>query len=116
MSGNVANPTNDNTDRQYHRKRREMIERNLKTTGTRSLSIVVFTDAKIKEQDEKQKEKISTILKMVTQSWEFSHEKLQTCDGKIPYIWSSACDGVQIQNVMIEDFRALKDAVGDLNR
>ena len=57
MSGNVANPTNDNTDRQYHRKRREMIERNLKTTGTRSLSIVVFTDAKIKEQDENQKER-----------------------------------------------------------
>lgn len=53
---------------------------------------------------------------MVTQTSEFSHEKLQTCDGKIPYIWSSACDGVQIQNVMIEDFRALKDAVGDLNR
>lgn len=53
---------------------------------------------------------------MVTQTSEFSHEKLQTCDGKILYIWSSACDGVQIQNVMIEDFRALKDAVGDLNR
>ena len=63
-----------------------MIERNLKTTGTRSLSIVVFTDAKIKEQDENQKEKISTILKMVTQTSEFSHEKLQTYDGKIPYI------------------------------
>lgn len=57
MSGNVANPTNDNTDRQYHRKRREMIEGNLKTTGTTSLSIVVFTDAKIKEQDENQKER-----------------------------------------------------------
>ena len=56
------------------------------------------------------------ILKMVTQTSEFSHEKLQTSDGKIPYIWSSACDGVQIQNVMIEDFRALKDAVEDLNR
>ena len=57
MSGNVANPTNDNTNRQYHRKRREIIEGNLKTTGTTSLLIVVFTDAKIKEQDEKQKEK-----------------------------------------------------------
>ena len=57
MSGNVANPTNDNTDRRYHRKRREMIEGNLKTTGTTSLSIVVFTDAKIKEQDENQKER-----------------------------------------------------------
>ena len=42
--------------------------------------------AKIKEQDEKQKEKISMILKMVTRTSEFSHEKLQTCDGKIPYI------------------------------
>ena len=57
MSGNVANPTNVNTDRQCHRKRREMIEGNLKTTGTTSLSIVVFTDAKIKEQDENQKER-----------------------------------------------------------
>ena len=86
MSGNVANPTNDNTDREYHRKRHEMMERHLKTTGTTTLSIVVFTDAKIKEQDEKQKEKISMILKMVTQTSEFSHEKLQTCDGKIPFI------------------------------
>ena len=34
-----------------------MIEGNLKTTGTTSLSIVVFTDAKIKEQEENQKEK-----------------------------------------------------------
>ena len=64
MSGNVANPTNDNTDRQYHRKRREMIEGNLKTTGTTTFSIAVFTDAKIKEQDEKQKEKILMILKL----------------------------------------------------
>lgn len=31
-------------------------------------------------------------------------------------LYLSACDGVQIQNVMIEDFRALKDAVEDLNR
>lgn len=63
-----------------------MREGNLQKTGTTSLSIIVFTDAKIKEQDEKEKEKISMILKMVTQTSEFSHEKLQTCDGKIPYI------------------------------
>ena len=41
-----------------------MIEGNLKTTGTTTFSIAVFTDAKIKEQDEKQKEKILMILKL----------------------------------------------------
>ena len=57
MSGNVANQMNDNTDREYHRKGREMIEGNLKTTGTTTLSIAVFTDAKIKEQDENKRKK-----------------------------------------------------------
>ena len=115
MSGNVGNPTNDNTDREYHRKRREMIEGNLKTTGTTTFSIAVFTDAKVKEQDEKQKEKVSTIFKMVTQTSEFSLREITNLRQQHS-LYRSACDGVQIQNVMIEDFRALKDAVEDLNR